>query len=172
MELTTLTDAELQDLGNQIGDEWERRRASAVTDATVTEVITGLQDAGKLPAPIAGEDVDTAMQWVDPGTDHSSMYRKGVYVTHLGKTWLNDHPHLNHWEPGTLNGGWVDVTPTPIDDETGEPQIIAWDIGQDVQPGDLRTHDGQTWECLLAHTTHEGWVPGPATHTVWKPVIP
>ena len=170
MDLTTLTDADLHDLSARISAEWERRRASAVTDATVTEVITGLQDSGKLTPPPAGEDVDTAVPWADPGTDHSAMYRQGVYVTHQGKTWLNTHPHLNHWEPGTLNSGWIDVTPAPIDEETGEEQIIAWGVGQEVQPGDLRTHGGQTWECILAHTTHEGWAPGPATHAVWKPV--
>ena len=175
MDLTTYTDAELHDLSAQIASEWERRRASAVTDATVTEVITGLQDSGKLTPPPAGEDVDTAVPWADPGTDHSAMYRRGVYVTHEGKTWLSRHPGLNHWEPGSpgVDGRiWLDVTPAPIDEETGEPQIIAWDIGQEVQPGDLRTHDGQTWECILAHTTHEGWAPGPATHAVWKPATP
>ena len=172
MDLTTLTDADLHDLSAHIAAEWERRRASAVTDATVTEVITGLQDSGKLTPPPAGEDVDTAVPWADPGTDHSLMYRQGAYVTHQGKTWLSRHPGLNHWEPGAqgVDGRiWLDVTPAPIDEETGEEQIIAWDIGQDVQPGDLRTHGGQTWECILAHTTHEGWAPSPATHTVWKP---
>ena len=172
MDLTTLTDADLHDLSARIAAEWERRRASAVTDQTVAEVITGLQDAGKLDGPAAGADTETAEPWVDPGTDHSAMYRQGVYVTHEGKTWLSRHPGLNHWEPGTLNSGWLDVTPAPIDEETGEPQIIAWGVGQEVQPGDLRTHDGQTWECLLAHTTHEGWAPGPDTHTVWELVTP
>lgn len=172
MNLTTLTDAELHRLSARISAEWDRRRASAVTDQAVTEVITGLQDSGKLPAPAAGTDAETELPWVDPGTDHSAMYRQGAYVTHEGKTWLNTHPNLNHWSPGTLNSGWIDVTPAPIDPETGEEQTIAWGIGQEVQPGDLRTHDGQTWECILAHTTHEGWVPSPATHTVWKPVTP
>lgn len=170
MNLSTLSDTELHDLSAQIASEWERRRASAVTDATVAEVVTGLQDAGKLPSPASGTDAETAQPWADPGTDHSAMYRHGAYVTHQGKTWLNTHPHLNHWEPGTLNSGWVDVTPPPIDEETGEPQIIAWGVGQEVQPGDLRTHDGQTWRCKIAHTTHEEWVPSPATQAVWEPV--
>ena len=171
MDLTTFTDAGLHDLSARISAEWERRRASAVTDQAVTKVITDLQDAGKISPPPAGEDVDTAVPWQDPGTDHSLMYRQGVYVTHNERTWLSRHPGLNHWEPGAtgVDGRiWLDVTPAPIDEETGEEQIIAWGVGQEVQPGDLRTHDGQTWECLLAHTTHEGWPPGPDTHAVWK----
>ena len=170
MELTTLTDADLHDLSAQIAAEWDRRRASAVTDQAVTEVITGLQDAGKITPPPAGEDVDTAKPWADPGTDHSFMYRQGAYVTHEGRTWLNTHPSLNHWPPGTLNGGWIDVTPAPIDEETGEEQIIAWGVGQAVEVGDLRTHDGETWRCKTAHTTHAGWPPSAATHAVWEPV--
>ena len=109
MDLSILTDADLHDLSARIAAEWERRRASAVTDATVTEVITGLQDAGKL-------------------------------------------------------------TPAPTDPETGEEQIIAWGVGQEVQPGDLRTHDGKTWRAKIDHVTHAGWPPSPATHTVWEPV--
>ena len=191
MDLTTFTDAELHDLSARIAAEWERRRASAVTDQTLTEVITGLQDAGKLPAPASGTDAETAPPWADPGTDHSAMYRQGSYVTHQGKTWLSRHPGLNHWEPGTpgVDGRiWLDVTPAPIDEEpedeatpdptdptdpeTGEEQIIAWGVGQEVEVGDLRTHDGQTWECILAHTTHEGWAPGPDAYTVWELVTP
>ena len=173
MDLTTLTDADLHDLSARIAAEWERRRASAVTDQAVTEVITGLQDAGKLTPPAAGTGTETAKPWVDPGTDHSAMYRQGAYVTHQGKTWLSRHPGLNHWEPGVagVDGRiWLNVTPAPIDEDTGESQIIAWDIGQEVQTGDLRTHDGKTWRCKTAHTTHEGWVPSLATHAVWEPV--
>ena len=172
IDLTTLTDAGLHDLSARIAAEWDRRRATAVTDQAVTEVITGLQDSGKLPAPASGTDTETAEPWADPGTAHSSMYRQGVYVTHQGKTWLNTHPTLNHWPPGTLNGGWLDVTPAPIDEETGEPQIIAWGGGPEGKPGDLRTHDGQTGECRLGHSTHAGGAPGPATHAVWTPAEP
>ena len=199
MDLTTFTEAGLHDLSAQIAAEWERRRASAVTEQAVTKVVTDLQDSGKLPAPAAGTDAETDLPWVDPGTDHSAMYHKGAYVTHKGKTWLSQHPGLNHWEPGSpgVDGRiWLDVTPAPVDEETGEdvtpdpadpetgedvtpapvdeetgePEIIAWGVGQAVEVGDLRTHDGQTWECILEHTTHEGWVPSPATHAVWKPV--
>ena len=98
MDLKTLSAEDLHDLSSQIAAEWDRRRASAVTDQAVTEVITGLQDSGKLPAPAAGTDAETAPPWADPGTDHSAMYRQGAYVTHQDKTWLSRHPGLNHWE--------------------------------------------------------------------------
>lgn len=86
MDLTELTDSDLHGLSARIAAEWERRRASAVTDQAVTEVITGLQDSGKITPPPAGEDVDTAVPWADPGTDHSAMYRQGAYVTRTSTT--------------------------------------------------------------------------------------
>lgn len=169
MDLDTFTDTDLHDLSAAISAEWERRRASAVTEQAVTKVITGLQDSGKITPPPAGTDTETAQPWADTGTDHSAMYRQGAYVTHGGRVWLSTHPGLNHWKPGTLNSGWIDVTPPPVDEETGEAQIITWDTGQDVKVGDLRTHDGKTWRAKIDHVTHAGWAPSPATHAVWEP---
>jgi hypothetical protein len=168
MDLTTYSDTDLHDLSAGVAAEWDRRRA----EPHIAEVIVDLRERGDLTGPEAGADTTTAAPWQDPGTDHSRMYQYGAFVTHDGRVWESLHPGLNHWTPGTQGAMWVDRTPTPIDEETGEPQTIAWGVGQDVQPGDLRTHDGQTWECILAHTTHEGWAPGPATHAVWKPVTP
>lgn len=56
----------------------------------------------------------------------------------------------------------------PTEPET-EPEVIAWAIGQTIAVGDLRTHNGQTWRALLAHTTHEGWAPSQFTPTIWQP---
>ena len=154
--------------------EEERRRAAPLVEQGQAEVVEGLVDAGVVTGPDAGT-TDTPVEdlpaWVDPGIIHTSMYLRGAVITHKGRVWESTHPGLNHWEPGTpgVDGRiWLDVTPAPIDEETGEEQIIAWGVGQAVEVGDLRTHDGQTWECLLAHTTHEGWVPSPEAHTVWK----
>ena len=113
MDLTTLTDADLHDLSARIAAEWERRRAATVTDQAVTRVITGLQDAGKLTPPAAGTDTETAKPWVDPGTDHSAMYRQGAHVTHDGKTWRAKIDHVTHagWTPSlATHAVWEPVT--------------------------------------------------------------
>lgn len=68
--------------------------------------------------------------------------------------------------PGPVRVSWEGYSRTCDVPESGE--IIAWDIGQAVQPGDLRTHDGQTWRAKIDHVTHEGWAPSPAAHAVWK----
>lgn len=166
MDLTTLTDADLHDLSARIAAEWDRRRA----EPHIAEVIVDLRERGTLTGPEAGSNVDTAAPWVDPGTDHSRMYQRGAFVTHDGRVWESLHPGLNHWPPGTQGAMWVDRTPTPTDPDTGEPETVAWAVGQAVEVGDLRTHDGGTWRCKTAHTTHEGWPPSAATHAVWEPV--
>ena len=171
MDLTTLTDADLHNLSARIAAEWERRRASTVTDATVAEVITGLQDAGKLSPPPAGEDVETAQPWVNPGTDHSLMYRLGDTVTHHGRTWESMHPHLNHWEPGSpgVDGRiWEDITPVAAEENpaTGET-ITQWAPGIVATVGMKLTYNGTTYEVIQAHTTQADWLPD-ALPTLYK----
>ena len=162
MNLKTLTDAELHQLQADILTEWERRRAATVTDQAVTEVITGLQDAGKLDGPAAGTSAESAEPWADPGTDHSLMYRLGDTVTHHGRTWESMHPHLNHWEPGTLGLDgriWEDITPTAEVEEpaTGET-ITEWRPGIAATVGMKLTYNGSTYEVIQAHTTQADWL--------------
>lgn len=38
-----------------------------------------------------------------------------------------------------------------------------WAPGLDVKAGERYNHGGKLWEVLQAHTTQEGWEPGPAT---------
>ena len=164
MDLTTLTNTELNELSSRITAEWERRRAAHITDKTVADVIIGLQDSGKLGVPDAGTDAVTAKPWVNPGTDHSRMYRQGDYVTHNDKTWLSRHPGLNHWEPGAPGIDyriWFDVTDSVI--EPGEPddplEYPEWKPGVTYSEGDVITHNGTTYEVTQGHTSQEGWEP-------------
>lgn len=179
-QIRALPDADFRDLKNWIiTEETTRRAQEPAVRAGQQEIITGLQADGKLPKPEytdAGsvEDVDAVPEWASPGTDHAKMYPSGAVVRHNDRVW-ESRADLNHWEPGApgVDGRiWADITPVPIDEETGEPQIIAWGVGQEVHPGDLRTHDGQTWRAKIGHMTHAGWPPSPATHAVWEPVNP
>ena len=77
-----------------------------------------------------------------------------------------DGAGLNIWEPGVF--GWVRKDGTPVPEP--EPEIVAWAVGQSVAVGDLRSHDGKVWRAKIAHTTHAGWPPGPATYAVWEEV--
>ena len=70
-----------------IGDERNRRESLPAVEQAQAEIVKELQDAGKLPLPDAltnpeelPADIDDVPEWVNPGTDHSAMYREGDIV--------------------------------------------------------------------------------------------
>lgn len=116
-----MTVAELQDQIRQLDDiqfqeikswvvtvEVNRRAAQPEIEQAQAEIITELQDAGKLEKPkVATEEqakADSAKvpEWKNPGVDHSKMYHYGDVVRYQGKLVRSTHKGLNSWEPGTL----------------------------------------------------------------------
>lgn len=161
MNLTALTDDDLNDLHIAVLTEREARQALASAEQAVQQVTTRYHQARDRATPEGQHPA-----WVQPTGAHDT-YPSGYTVTHGGKTWTNTHPH-NSWEPGTTNSQWTQQVEEPEPDpETGEPGFVAWGPGQDVKVGDVRTHDGHKWTAVVAHTTHEGWIPGPNTWSVW-----
>lgn len=165
IDLTDYDDEALADLRIQVLTELERRQTIATAETQAEQIATRYAQA------IGRRDGD---QWVQPSGAHDSI-PPGAIVTHEGQAYRNDHGGLNPWPPGTPNSGWTPVwadgddwTTTPPAGEDGAP--AAWMSGVAYQPGDTVTHDGAEWECILAHTSHDGWKPGPNTHAVWKPV--
>ena len=153
-----------------VGDERARREAQPAVEQAQAEVVKELQDAGKLPLPDAltnpeelPADTSDVPEWVNPGTDHSMMYREGDIVRHDGRIVRSTHSGLNHWEPGTLGFDgriWEDITPaeTTEDPATGET-IIEWRPGIAATVGMKLTYNGATYEVIQAHTTQADWLP-------------
>jgi len=54
----------------------------------------------------------------------------------------------------------------PVGDDNGSGELIEWAAGQTVVPGDLRSYEGVTYECLQGHTTLAGWEP-PNVPALW-----
>ena len=153
-----------------VGDERNRREAQPAVDQAQAEVVKELQDAGKLPLPDAltdaedlPENASDVPEWVNPGTDHSMMYRQGDIVRYEGRIVRSTHSGLNHWEPGTLGFDgriWEDITPaeTTEDPATGET-ITQWRPGIAATVGMKLTYNGATYEVVQAHTTQADWLP-------------
>ena len=153
-----------------VGDERNRREAQPAVDQAQAEVVKELQDAGKLPLPDAltdteelPEDVSDVPEWVNPGTDHSMMYREGDIVRYEGRIVRSTHSGLNHWEPGTLGFDgriWEDITPVAAEENpaTGET-ITQWAPGIVATVGMKLTYDGSAYEVVQAHTTQADWLP-------------
>jgi len=118
-------------------------------------------------ARIPGE----AAPWVQP-IDQFDAYRvldpftgAPEEVTHEGKVWRasqGDGAGLVTGVPGVA--GWIE-----IDGPGGEPvapPVGEWAPGQVVAVNDLRTYQGLTYRCQIAHTTQVGWHP-PAVPALW-----
>lgn len=133
-QIRKLEDAEFQQLlAWVVTPERERRQARPAIEQAQAEIVTELQEAGKLEKPKAAteeqakKDAARVPEWRDPGTDHSRMYREGDIVRYQGKLVRSTHKGLNHWAPGTLGFDgriWEvisNTTETPKKPETEAP---------------------------------------------------
>lgn len=185
-QIKQLNDAEFEQiLSWVVSDEVKRREAQPAIDKAQADIVTELQESGKLEKPeavteeVAKADVGAVPEWQDPGTDHSRMYHYGDVVRYDGKLVRSTHQGLNSWAPGTLGFDgriWeiLETTDEPETPETSEapetseqPAAPAWKPGIVVNPGQKYTHNGTTYEVVQAHTTQQGWEP-PAVPSLWK----
>ena len=170
-QIRKLDDAQFQQLlAWVVTPERTRREAQPAVEQAQAEVVKELQDAGKLPLPDAltnaeelPADVSDIPEWVNPGTDHSAMYREGDIVRYRDRIVRSTHSGLNHWEPGTLGFDgriWEDITPaeTTEDPATGET-ITQWRPGIAATVGMKLTYNGATYEVIQEHTTQADWLP-------------
>lgn len=124
------------------------------------------------------------LPWSQPGSSNPIL--PGQYRTFpkdgRPALWLNHHP-ANAWSPAELPHevhppGWefveyldeepeVPVESAPDPEPESEPAVPAWASGVTYAPGDHVTHDGVEWVAKIAHVSHDGWAPSPATHAVW-----
>ena len=170
-----LTDDEVEKLGVWIyGDERERRATLKAVEQAQAEVVKELQDAGKLPLPDALTDaeklpaaISDVPEWVNPGVDHSMMYREGDIVRHNDRIVRSTHKGLNHWEPGAHGVDehiWADITDryTNQPEEPGTGEVRPFAPGLDVTEGDIVAYEGAHYRVLSAHTTATHWPPDQA----------
>lgn len=182
-----MTVAELQDQIKQLNDtefqqlkswvvtvEDNRRAAQPEIEQAQADIVTELQDAGKLEKPeVATEeeaktDAAKVPEWQDPGTDHSRMYHYGDVVRYEGKLVRSTHQGLNSWAPGTLgfDGRIWEILETTDEPETPETSNEADTSETSEQPaapdfkqptgshdvykqGDKVTFNGEVYESLI-----------------------
>lgn len=176
--ITALNEQDFFDLfGWVCGDEYDRRKAAPAVEKVQADLVTELQDAGKLEKPeVATEeqaktDATSVPEWQDPGVDHALMYHYGDVVRHNGKLVRSIHKGLNHWTPGTLAfdgriweviGDANETQPeTSENEETAErpeaPAFKAPTGGHDAYGvGDRVTYQGAVWESTIPNNV---WSP-------------
>lgn len=145
---SSLTDAELDELDQQLGRERQRRRIPQQMDQLQQQQ---LELVGTLPG----------QPWRQPN-GATEAYPKGWRVSHKGKEWESLTP-FNAWEPGADPNGnlWKDLTTVPT---AGQ-----WTPGASVTVGQVLSYQGVQYRVIQAHTTSVGWEP-PAVPALWARV--
>ena len=90
-------------------------------------------------------------------------YEGGQYIVH--------QPHVTQddWRPDTTPSLWREVEkPVPEDPVTTESNDVPeWEPGETVVVGDLRSYEGDVYECIQAHNTINSWEP-PNVPALWQ----
>lgn len=173
--IRALPDDDFHRLSDEMFVMRREREARPQVEQAQAELITELQEAGKLDRPKAYtlkqaiKDPEGTPAWENPLTDHAAMYHAGDTITHTGRFWQSQHAHLNSWEPGATGVDeqiWRDVTDLvrpveqPSEDTAGGVIPFAPDLP--VQEGDVVEYKGQRYRVLSAHTTASHWPPDQA----------
>mgnify|MGYP002759505416 CR=1 FL=1 len=177
------SDSDLQTLIVDIYAEMDRRKAKPLADKATADVVQELQDAGKIPKPDAltnpealPEDETDVPEWVNPGTDHASMYHQGDIIRHGGRIYRSEHTGLNSWEPGATGvyaNVWRDITPDRSEDgevnDGSQDHPLTWREGLNLTAGQFVTYNGKTYKVLQSHASQRDWTPEsvPALFTQW-----
>lgn len=172
-EITTairqLDDTEFQELLSwAVTEEKDRRAAQPAIEQAQADIVTELQDAGKLEKPeVATEeeaktDAAKVPEWKNPGVDHSKMYHQGDVVQYQGKLVRSTRKGLNHWTPGVLNYDgriWEIIEEATETSETEGPETNEQPAapayrqpsgGHDAyKQGDRVTFNGEVYESLI-----------------------
>lgn len=178
-----LDDAQFQHLLSWVvTEEKDRRQAQPAIEQAQADIVTELQDAGKLEKPEAvteeqaKEDAAKVPEWRDPGTDHSKMYHYGDVVQYEGKLVRSTHQGLNSWTPGTLGFDgriWeiieeaAEEQPETSETSTEQPTAPAFKQpsgAHDVyKQGDRVTYNGAVYESTIPNNAYspdaypQGW---------------
>lgn len=178
-QIRQLDDTQFQQLKSWVVTVEENRRAAQPEiEQAQADIVTELQDAGKLEKPEAvteeqaKEDAARVPEWQDPGTDHSRMYHYGDVVRYQGKLVRSTHQGLNSWTPGVLNYDgriWeiIDTPETETQPETSETSETAEQPtapafkqptgAHDVyKQGDRVTYNGAVYESTIPNNV---WSP-------------
>lgn len=152
MDFSTMTDAEVEDLGRLVVAELARRRIVADAPAEVERINR---------AVLAAEGRNPGGAWSQPTGAHDA-YPPGWQVSRNGKTYESLVPG-NVWTPGDPADPqswrwWREVVPAGSDD---------WRPGVAYAAGAEVSHAGKRWRCAVAHTSQADWAPGAPGVYLW-----
>lgn len=157
MDLTALTDEELDQLRTRVLAERQRRHVLA----------TAAQQAADLAEAHARAIADTPPRPIDQIELHEAV-GPGAHILDTNEVeWINTSgawlsPHTAG--PDAYPLGWRRATPP----DPADPETPTWEPGTTYEAGDTVSHDGTVYVCVQGHTALPGWEP-PAVPALWTP---
>lgn len=137
IDLTALSDEELEAIRQDVGAEMERRRVIAQAPIRMEEITQEYSKA------VGREHGDA---WVQPSSAVDA-YPVGWVVTHEGKRWENLTP-ANAWEPGV--SGWRELPGETEEGELTVPEYTQPTGAHDAyKQGDRVTFEGVVYESVI-----------------------
>ena len=137
IDLTSLTDTELDQLRQDVGAEMERRRVIAQAPIQADHIA---QEYALAVGREQGEE------WVQP-TSAVDAYPVGWVVTYEGKQWENLTP-ANVWTPGV--SGWREIAGEGEDGTPVVPEYVQPTGAHDAyRKGDKVTFEGVVYESII-----------------------
>ena len=140
MDLTPLTDTELDQLAADIQKERQHRSDLATIPETIAMLNRNF---------LAAEGTEPGQEWREPGGAYNT-YPLGWQVTYGGKTWESLFA-FNSWQPGVE--GWREVLP----EGAPPPEWQQPGSTNGYMKGAQVTFEGQVWESLI-------------DNNVWSPI--
>lgn len=159
IDMTGLTDSELDELEQAAKAERDRRRLLATAEDQATEMARRVYAA-------LGED---GKPWAQP--ESWAPYPKGAYASEAGQMYESTHPTGNVWGPPSEHPGlWVAVWPdgaggwTRTDPDGPQP----WDPLREYRKPAAVTLGGETYDLIHVVATPGQRPDDPAMWAVWK----
>ena len=152
MDLTALTDLDLDALRVDLLNEQERRRLLTDAPALVEQIATRYAAASASAAPTPWADLTDR---VGPG--QRVVWTDGNIYRNIARTWLNINA-----TPDAYPLGWSQETGLPA-------EVLPWEPGGTYAADDLREHKGVVYRCIQPHTNYDpGHTPN-LTPSLWTP---
>ena len=152
MDLTALTDEDLEALRVDVLNEQDRRRIIAEAPARIDQIVQQYEFImGDAPATPWTDLTDR----VGPG--QRIVWTDGNVYRNTSCAWLNTND-----TPETYPQGYAQETGLPA-------EVLPWESGGIYKADDLREHRGVVYRCIQPHTNYDpGHTPN-LTPSLWTP---
>jgi len=149
MNFDDMTDAEVEAVINDAEAELARRRTITSAETQLTEVLTAYQAAAGILDGTPWREPQGYLDAVPPGG--TRVFEGDLYKV------IADQP-VTH-SPAAAPEAWELVAENVDPSEPDPDDYPEWEVGMDLEAGDVVSRHGDLYETTTAHRTQPGWEP-------------